>query len=231
MGLPHLIPFLLLSRRELGLDFLETLSQRLGHDKVHVDGHQHRRGTEEQVDADHGHRGQYVREHLEHREHDEIRVGHQQTAADRPDRGGQQLAYHRPREHEHAQRAAEHEQHDAAQGPRDGGGRAGGGTVGGDHQRGGQRHAGEREHQQRFAAHVERQRAREQTGREPYGAQRGQRVELAHRVRAAGHHPLQYGQRVRYARVGAAQLLQQQQNGQYGHRLVRRGARTQRLQE
>jgi len=120
-------------------------------------------------DRDYGH---HVRERLEHGKHDQVSVRHQHAAADCPDGRGQQFTCQRPREHEHADGTAQHVQHDATQGPWDGGRITV--TMGDRHQSGRQRHAHAREHQQWFPAHAQRQHACQQAGSEPDGTQCGQ---------------------------------------------------------
>lgn len=138
---------------EVVLYFSKAFAQRLGHDKVHVDGHQQGGGTEHEEYVWHGYYGHHVRERLEHSEHDQVSVRYQHAAADCSDGRGQQFTYHRPREHKDTNGTAEHVQHDATQGPRDGGRVPS--TVGGRHKSGRQRHGYAREHQQRFPAHAQ----------------------------------------------------------------------------
>lgn len=59
-----MIQFLLIFFRKMGFNFMKTLSQRLGHDRMHVDGHKQGHDTEEHIDAYHGQLGQYMRKHL-----------------------------------------------------------------------------------------------------------------------------------------------------------------------
>jgi len=211
--------------RKVVLYFLEIFAQRFGHDESHVDGHQQRHNAESREHVRHGKGGEYVRERLEDCEHEQVTVGHQQATADSPDGRGQQFADQRPREHEHAQRAVEHEQHNAAQGQRELRRPFSRRAERARHQHGRQGHTGAGEHQQRFPADVERQQARDQARDEPDAAQHGQRFDFAHRTAVGGHDRLEDGQRVRYGRVGARQLLQEQQQDQYGHRPIRRGTR------
>jgi len=203
---------------EVRFDLVEPLAHRLGQAGVHVRGHGQRRGGERCERRGHGIAavGHRVRERFEYDKHERVRVRHEPGAGRGPDRDWQQFADQRPREHEHAGRAAAREHRDADQRQQRRGRRA----AGERHQGGRARHGQRRDDEQRPAADVRGQRARRHAGQQPDGAQRHHCVHVRVRsydVGGAGHRPYD-GHRVKYHRVTAAQLLQQEHGGQHAHR-------------